>query len=114
MPTKDKLVDPQECVWSNGTLPRLYAFGAELAARAEFPPLDTGVSAPPGVKIDISIFGMRLNLMIKIWTPFICQDGDKNCDYVKVASNSYSMKPALVLLIGIHPNGVGQCYANYS
>ena len=46
MPTKDKLVDPQDCVWSNGTSPGLYAFGTELAARAEFPPLDTGVSAP--------------------------------------------------------------------
>ena len=69
---------------------------------------------PPGVKIDISIFEMRLNLMIKIWTPFVCQDRDKNCDYVKEASNSYSMKPTLVLLIGIHPNGVGQYYANYS
>ena len=63
---------------------------------------------PLGVKIEISILVMRLNLMIKIWTPFVCQDGDKNCDHVKVASNSYSMKPALVLLIGIHPNGVGQ------
>ena len=69
---------------------------------------------PPGVEINIPKMVMRLNLMIKIWTSFVCQDGDKNCDYVKEASNSYSMKPALVLLIGIHPNGVGQYYANYS
>ena len=69
---------------------------------------------PPGVKIDIPMMVMMLNLLIKIWTPFIYQDGDKNYDYVKEASNSYSMKPALVLLIGIHPNCVGQYYANYS
>ena len=66
MLTKNKLVDPQDCVGSNGASPELSALGADDPARAEFPPLDTGVSAPPGVKIDISIFGMRLNLMIKI------------------------------------------------
>ena len=66
MLTKKKLVDPQDYVGSNGSSPVLSALGADDPARAEFPPLDTGVSAPPGVKIDISIFGMRLNLMIKI------------------------------------------------
>ena len=114
MLTKNKLVDPQDCVKSNGASPGLSALGAELVARAEFPPLDTGVSAHLESRSTSPSLVMRLNLMIKIWTPFICQDGDKNCDYVKEASNSYSMKPALVLLIGIHPNGVGQYYANYS
>ena len=67
MLTKNKLVDPQDGVGRDSVAPELPALGAEFPARAEFPPLDTGVSAPPRVKINISIFKMRLNrtLMIK-------------------------------------------------
>ena len=67
MLTKNKLVDPQVSVGRDSDTPELPALGAEFPARAEFPPLDTGVSAPPRVKINISIFKMRLNrtLMIK-------------------------------------------------
>ena len=46
MLTKNKLVDPQDYVGSNGASPELSALGADDPARAEFPPLDTGVSAP--------------------------------------------------------------------
>ena len=67
MLTKNKLVDPQDGVGRDSVAPELPALGAEFLARADFPPLDTGVSAPPQVKINISIFKMRLNrtLMIK-------------------------------------------------
>ena len=67
MLTKNKLVDPQDGVGRDSDAPELPALGAEFPARAEFPPLDIGVSAPPRVKINISIKIMRLNLtpMIK-------------------------------------------------
>ena len=68
MQTKNKLVDPQDGVEGDGASPELSALGAEFPARAEFPPLDTGVSAPPQVKINISIFKMRLNRMLMIKT----------------------------------------------
>ena len=96
MQTKNKLVDPQDGVESDGASPELAALGAEFLARAEFPPLDTGVSAPPRVKINISIFKMRLNRMPMIKTLKRRQDEDKNCGSVQVASNSHCMKPKLV------------------
>ena len=60
------------------------------------------------VKINTSLNEMKLILKINLMTLFICQDGDKNHDWVKDASNSHSTKPTPVLLIGIHPTGVGQ------
>ena len=68
MLTKNKLVDPQDGVRRNGVTPGLLALGAEEPARTEFPPLDTGVSAQPRVKINISIKMMRLNLKLVIKT----------------------------------------------
>ena len=68
MLTKNKLVDPQDGVGRDNDAPELPALGAEFPARAEFLPLDTGVSAPPRVKINISIFKMRLNRMLMIKT----------------------------------------------
>ena len=68
MLTKNKLVDPQDGVGRDSVAPELPALGAEFPAKAEFPPLDTGVSAPPRVKINISIKMMRLNLMPMINT----------------------------------------------
>jgi len=94
--TKNKLVDPQNSVEGDGASPELSALGAEFPARAEFPPLDTGVSAPPWVKINISIFKMRLNRMLMIKTLKWRQDEDKNCGLVQVASDSHCMKPKLV------------------
>ena len=58
--------------------------------------MDTGVSAPPRVKINLSIIMMRLNRMPMIKTPNEGQDEDENRDNCQVASNSHSMKPTLV------------------
>ena len=58
--------------------------------------MDTGVSVPPRVKINLSIIMMRLNRMLMIKTHNNGQDEDKNRDYCQGASNSYSMKPTLV------------------
>ena len=58
--------------------------------------MDTGVSVPPRVKINLSIIMMRLNRMLMIKTHNEGHDEDKNRDYYQVASNSYSMKPTLV------------------
>ena len=58
--------------------------------------MDTGVSVPPRVKINLSIIMMRLNRMLMIKTHNEGHDEDENRDYCQVASNSYSMKPTLV------------------
>jgi len=58
--------------------------------------MDTGVSVPPRVKINLSIIMMRLNRMLMIKTHNEGQDEDKNRDYCQVASNSHSMKSTLV------------------
>ena len=47
MLTKNKLVDPQDGVGRDNDAPELPALGAKFLARVEFPPLETGVSAPP-------------------------------------------------------------------
>ena len=46
MQTKNKLVDPRVGVGRNGASSGLPALGSEFPARAKFPPLDTGDSAP--------------------------------------------------------------------
>ena len=58
--------------------------------------MDTGVSVPPRVKINLSIIMMRLNRMLMIKTHNEGHDEDKNRDYCQVASNSYPMKSTLV------------------